>query len=79
MAQTLGLSAAQLALAWVLAQGKDVFALTGTRELHKLQDSVAGVGVQLDAAQCAQLEAIFSPQDCAGERYPTEMLKDLGI
>jgi aryl-alcohol dehydrogenase-like predicted oxidoreductase len=79
MAQTLGLSAAQLALAWVLAQGQDVFALTGTRELHKLQDSVAGAGVQLDAAQCAQLEAIFSPQDCAGERYPTEMLKDLGI
>lgn len=79
MAQTLGLSAAQLALAWVLAQGQDVFALTGTRQLTKLQDSVAGAGVRLDAAQCAQLEAIFSPQACAGERYPPQMLKDLGI
>lgn len=79
MAQALGLTSAQLALAWVLAQGRDIFALTGTRQVRKLEDSVAGAATQLSAEQCARLEEIFSPQACSGERYPTEMLKDLGI
>ncbi|MEI7784695.1 MAG: aldo/keto reductase [Betaproteobacteria bacterium] len=79
LAQSLGLSSAQLALAWVLAQGEDVFALTGTQQLNKLEDSVAAAQVQLNATQCAELEALFEPAACSGERYPTEMLKDLGI
>jgi len=79
MAQTMGLSSAQLALAWVLTQGQDVFALTGTQQMHKLEDSVAGARFRLSASQCAEIEAIFDAQACAGERYPTEMLKDLGI
>ena len=78
-AAAMGLSAAQLALAWVLAQGDDVFALTGTQQMSKLQSSVAAAQVRLGAAQCAELEALFKPEAISGERYPTEMLKDLGI
>ena len=39
----------------------------------------AMLALPLAATQCAELEAIFSPEAVSGERYPVEMLKDLGI
>jgi hypothetical protein len=44
-----------------------------------VEQSVAALAQPLTAAQCAELEAIFSPEAVSGERYPVEMLKDLGI
>ena len=79
MAQALGLSCAQLALAWALAQGPDIVPLTGTQRVKHLEHSVAAAAVALTPAQCAELEAVFSPEAVSGERYPAEMLKDLGI
>ena len=79
MAQPLGLSCAQLALAWAAAQGQDIVPLTGTQRLKYVEHSVAALAQPLTAAQCAELEAIFSPEAVSGERYPVEMLKDLGI
>jgi aryl-alcohol dehydrogenase-like predicted oxidoreductase len=79
MAQPLGLSCAQLALAWAAAQGQDIVPLTGTQRLKYVEQSVAALAQPLTAAQCAELEAIFSPEAVSGERYPVEMLKDLGI
>jgi aryl-alcohol dehydrogenase-like predicted oxidoreductase len=79
MAQPLGLSCAQLALAWAAAQGQDIVPLTGTQRLKYVEQSVAALELPLTAAQCAELEAIFSPEAVSGERYPVEMLKDLGI
>lgn len=79
MAQPLGLSTAQLSLAWVAAQGSDIVALTGTQRLKYLEQSVAATAVALSPAQCAELEALFSPEAVSGERYPAQMLKDLGI
>ncbi len=79
MARAMGLSTAQLALAWANSQGPDIVPLTGTQRIEYLEHSVAASQVQLSAAQRAELEALFSPEACAGERYPVEMLKDLGI
>lgn len=79
LARPLGLSTAQLALAWVHAQGPDVVPLTGTQRVKYLEQSVAAADVALSQAQCAELEALFSPEAVSGERYPVEMLKDLGI
>jgi aryl-alcohol dehydrogenase-like predicted oxidoreductase len=79
IAQRLGLTPAQLALAWAVSQGKDIVPLTGTQRVSYLEQSVAAAAVQLDAAACAELEAIFTPDSRAGERYPVEMLRDLGI
>ncbi len=79
MAHAMGLSTAQLALAWASAQGPDIVPLTGTQRIEYLEQSVAASQVQLSAAQRAELETLFSPEACAGERYPAEMLKDLGI
>ena len=64
-----GLSAAQLALAWVLAQGSDLVPIPGTRRIATLEDNAAAVEVVLTAEDVAAIDAIF-PQDAAsGERY----------
>jgi aryl-alcohol dehydrogenase-like predicted oxidoreductase len=79
IASPLGLTTAQLALAWAAAQGKDIIPLTGTQRIAYLEQSVAAAHTPLAAADCATLESIFAPQATAGERYPVEMLRDLGI
>jgi aryl-alcohol dehydrogenase-like predicted oxidoreductase len=79
IARPLGLSCAQLALAWASAQGPDVVPLTGTQRLKYVEQSVAAMELSLTPAQCAELQDLFSPEAVAGERYPVEMLKDLGI
>ena len=79
IAEPLGLTTAQLALAWTVSQGQDIVALTGTQRVSYLEQSVAAAEVRLTEAQCAALEAIFTPQARAGERYPVEMLSGLGI
>jgi aryl-alcohol dehydrogenase-like predicted oxidoreductase len=78
-ADALGLTTAQLALAWAVSQGGDIIPLTGTQRVSYLEQSVAAAEVRLDAEQCRELEAIFTPQARGGERYPVEMLRDLGI
>lgn len=79
IARPLGLSCAQLALAWASAQGPDIVPLTGTQRVGYLAQNMAAAAVALSPAQCAALQDLFAPEAVAGERYPVEMLKDLGI
>lgn len=79
IAAPLGLTTAQLALAWAAAQGKDIVPLTGTQRVHYLEHSIAAAQTPLPSADCARLEAIFTLEARAGERYPVEMLSGLGI
>jgi len=62
-----GLTAAQLALAWVLAQGDDVLAIPGTKRVRYLEENVAAIDVALDADAVAQIGAAIGPP--AGDRY----------
>jgi aryl-alcohol dehydrogenase-like predicted oxidoreductase len=62
-----GITPAQLALAWVLAQGEDVLAIPGTKRRTYLEENVAAAAVALDAQTAARIgEAIG---DAAGDRY----------
>lgn len=79
IAEGMGLTSAQLALVWALSQGDDIVPLTGTQRLSNVEASMAAAQHRLSPAQCAELEAIFSPEACSGERYPVQMLSDLGI
>ncbi|MDB5966927.1 MAG: Aldo/keto reductase [Polaromonas sp.] len=79
MAGSRGLTTAQLALAWAVSQGDDIVPITGTQHVPYLEQSVAACTSTLSAADCAELEAIFTPEARAGERYPVEMLAGLGI
>jgi aryl-alcohol dehydrogenase-like predicted oxidoreductase len=79
IADRLGLTTAQLAMAWTVAQGDDIVPITGTQRVTYLEQSVAAAGFTLSADDSAELEAIFTPESRAGERYPRAMLAGLGI
>ncbi len=71
-------SAPQLALAWVLAQGKDIIPIPGTKRRSYLEENVAALNVHLSPAELEQIDAI-SPRNAAfGPRYPHEMMQLVG-
>jgi aryl-alcohol dehydrogenase-like predicted oxidoreductase len=61
--------AAQLALAWVLAQGKDVVPIPGTTTRRHLEENVAAAGVALSKEDLARIGAVAPKGAAAGERY----------
>ncbi|MBS7562656.1 aldo/keto reductase [Pseudomonas sp. RC4D1] len=67
-------SAGQLALAWVLAQGDYLIPIPGTKQRRYLEENVAALQIRLSAAELASLEGIFSPQATAGPRYTEEVM-----
>lgn len=79
IADRLGLTTAQLALAWAAGRSDDIVPITGTRRPAYLEQSIRAAQYCLDPADAAALETIFTVQARAGERYPVEMLTGLGI
>ena len=69
MASTKRVTAAQLALAWVLAQGNDIVPIPGTKRLKYLDQNIAATAVTLTADDLAALDAIMPPGAAAGDRY----------
>ncbi|MFK3789355.1 aldo/keto reductase [Pseudomonas piscis] len=67
-------SAGQLALAWVLAQGEYLIPIPGTKQRRYLEENVAALDVRLSADDLASLDRIFSSQATAGTRYSEEVL-----
>jgi aryl-alcohol dehydrogenase-like predicted oxidoreductase len=70
-------TAGQLALAWVLAQGEDIVPIPGTTKRTHLGENLAAVDVQLTAAELARLAAAFPKNVAAGERYPERGMKNV--
>jgi aryl-alcohol dehydrogenase-like predicted oxidoreductase len=60
---------AQVALAWVLAQGEDVFTIPGTKRVARLEENARAAELQLSAAQLARIEAAAPKGAAAGQRY----------
>ena len=65
-----GVTAGQLALAWVLAQGDDVVPIPGTKRRSYLEENAGAAAVELTADDLARLEAIAPPGAAEGTRYP---------
>lgn len=63
-------TAAQLALAWVLAQGTDIVPIPGTRKISRLEENLASLDITLSAADLAALDAAAPIGVTAGDRYP---------
>ncbi|MGY2397891.1 aldo/keto reductase [Pseudomonas sp. SDO5271_S396] len=74
-----GISAGQLALAWVLAQGDFIIPIPGTKQRKYLEENVAAVSVRLSPNELATLEAIFPLEATAGSRYPEAVMAMLNI
>jgi aryl-alcohol dehydrogenase-like predicted oxidoreductase len=68
-----GISAAQLALAWLLAQGQDVVPIPGTRTAARLAENLAAADVDVTPKDLARIEEII-PDGAAGARYTAEYL-----
>ena len=74
LAAELDITPAQLALAWVLAQGPHLVPIPGTTRAARLQENLGALQVQLDAGVLARLDAVFPLHAAAGERYPQAVL-----
>jgi len=79
MAREKNVTSAQLALAWVLAQGQDIVPIPGTRRLRYLEDNIAAVSLELTGQEIARLSALVPPESVAGTRYDEVGMKRLGI
>ncbi|WP_430392257.1 aldo/keto reductase [Dyella sp. 20L07] len=64
-----GCTPAQLALAWVLAQGQDVVAIPGTKRRDRLDENLGAINVTLSADELKIIDAVFPPDAVAGTRY----------
>jgi aryl-alcohol dehydrogenase-like predicted oxidoreductase len=62
-------SPAQLALAWLLAQGKDVVPIPGTKQRRYLEENIGALVVQLTASDLQEIEEVAPKGVAAGERY----------
>jgi aryl-alcohol dehydrogenase-like predicted oxidoreductase len=74
LAAARGLTAAQVALAWVLAQGDDIIPIPGTKRRTYLEQNVAAVDVALTADELAHLDTMFPLGVAAGTRYPAAQM-----
>jgi aryl-alcohol dehydrogenase-like predicted oxidoreductase len=68
-------SPSQLALAWVVAQGKDIVPIPGTKRRKYLEENVGAVNVRLSAEDLRRIEEAFPSGAAAGERYPEHMMQ----
>jgi aryl-alcohol dehydrogenase-like predicted oxidoreductase len=75
LASQKGCSAAQLALAWVMAQWQHVVPIPGTRRKANLDDNLGALSVTLSATELAAINAVFPSSAVAGARYPEAMLR----
>jgi aryl-alcohol dehydrogenase-like predicted oxidoreductase len=69
------ITAAQLALAWILAQGDDIVPIPGTKHIKYLQDNAASVNVNFSKDELEILGKVFPKDVASGTRYPEQMMK----
>jgi aryl-alcohol dehydrogenase-like predicted oxidoreductase len=77
IAEAKGVSVAQIAIAWVSAQGEDIVPLVGARRLVRLTEALGSLDVQLSGADLEQIEKAVPKDAAAGSRYATEQMRML--
>jgi aryl-alcohol dehydrogenase-like predicted oxidoreductase len=68
-------TAAQVALAWVLAQGNDIVPIPGTKRVKYLEDNLGALDVELSPDDLSALDELFPPGAATGERYTPELME----
>ena len=77
LAEKKGCTPAQLALAWVLAQGEDIVPIPGTKRVKYLEDNLGAVNVRLDDEERREIETACGQFEVVGQRYPAGMMSML--
>jgi aryl-alcohol dehydrogenase-like predicted oxidoreductase len=75
LAAAKGVTPAQLALAWVLAQGDDIVPIPGTRRIERLEENIAALDVELTAQDLAEISAALP--EGLGDRYSAQGMATL--
>ena len=70
-----GCKPSQLALAWVLAQDKNIVPIPGTKRRKYLEENVAAIDVKVTEEDLRRIDEIFPTGAAAGQRYPEQMMK----
>jgi aryl-alcohol dehydrogenase-like predicted oxidoreductase len=74
IAERIGATPAQVAVAWVSSRGDDIVTLIGTSRRKRLAENLEAAGIRLDADVLAELDRAFEPGAIAGERYDAQHL-----
>lgn len=77
MARARGSTPAQLAIAWVLAQGEDIVPVVGARTRAQLNDALGALDVRLSPEDLKRLDRMFAPGRIAGTRYDEAQMRML--
>jgi aryl-alcohol dehydrogenase-like predicted oxidoreductase len=75
LARQKGCTAAQLALAWVLAQGEHIVPIPGTRRIRNLEENLGALEVALSPDELSAIDAVYPASAVAGARYAENMMR----
>ncbi len=78
IAKEKGVTNAQIALAWLLAQRSWIVPIPGTTKLHRLEENTAAAEINLATQDISEIDAAFSAIPVHGARYPTDLQKRVG-
>lgn len=73
-----GCTTSQLALAWLLAQGRDIVPIPGTRSARHIEENAAAAGIEFTQEQAAAIAAAVPVSEVAGDRYTAELARLVG-
>jgi aryl-alcohol dehydrogenase-like predicted oxidoreductase len=79
IAESKGVTSAQLAIAWVLAQGNDIVTIPGTKRRSYLEQNVAAAAIALTPEDLIALGKAVPRDAIAGERYPAPFMASIGL
>jgi aryl-alcohol dehydrogenase-like predicted oxidoreductase len=77
IADAKGVTVAQVAIGWVLAQGEEIVALVGSRTRERLGEALGALELELSTEDLAELERAVPPDAAAGDRYPAHGMATL--
>lgn len=77
VADAVGATPGQVALAWLLAKGPSIVPIPGTKHAARAEENAGAADVSLSAEQVASLDELFDPAHIAGDRYPEAMLRTI--
>ena len=72
-------TSAQIALAWVLAQKPWIAPIPGTTKLHRLEENIGAVSVELTAEDLREIDEASAKITVLGDRYPEKLMKTVGL
>jgi aryl-alcohol dehydrogenase-like predicted oxidoreductase len=79
LAEEKRVTAAQLALAWVLAQGDDIVPIPGTKHRHLLEENVVALSIKLTPEDLAAIEAVVPRGAVVGDRYTSDNMARVNV